>query len=164
MILFIVSALMVVVALGVGIYLAVKFIKSAIPPLPFNRLYKRILIVIAVFALAFTSMMISIYLWNKIKPNGYELTAAIIGGLFTLLFMLPNVHIALAIILPILATYVINSIMGAIYYFLPDLKDGNGLVLSMRHKKTLPSLTTSISSPFFMRITCKIWCSSSLEK
>ena len=50
----------------------------------------------------------------------------IIGGLFALLFMLPNVHIALAIILPILATYVINSIMGAIYYFLPDLKDGNG--------------------------------------
>ena len=83
MILFIVSALIAVVALGVGIYLAVKFIKSAIPPLPFNRLYKRILIVIAVFALAFTSMMISIYLWNKIKPNGYELTAAIIGGLFT---------------------------------------------------------------------------------
>lgn len=83
MVLFIVSAIIAVIALGVGIYLTTKFIKSIIPPIPFKVLYKRLLIVIGVFALAFTTMMISIYLWNKIKPSGYELTAAIIGGLFT---------------------------------------------------------------------------------
>ena len=81
MVLFIVSAIIAVVALGVGIYLAYKFIKSAIPPIPFKQLYKRILIVIGVFAAAFTSMMIGIYLWNNIKPTGYQLTATIIGGL-----------------------------------------------------------------------------------
>ena len=81
MVLFIVSALIAVASLGVGIYLAVKFIRSVIPPIPFNRLYKRILIVMGVFAISFTSMMLGIYLWNKIKPSGYELTAAIIGGL-----------------------------------------------------------------------------------
>ena len=81
MVLFIVSALIASISLGVGIYLAIKFIKSIIPPVPFNRLYKRLLIVMGVFAIAFTSMMLGIYLWGKIKPNGYELTAAIIGGL-----------------------------------------------------------------------------------
>ena len=54
------------------------------------------------------------------------LNLLILGGLFTLLFMLPGVHIAIAIIVPILATYILNSITGVIYYFLPDLKDGNG--------------------------------------
>ena len=81
MVLFIVSALLVLVALGVGVYLMRGFIKSAIPPIPFEKLYKRLLVVIGVFALSFTSMMISIYLWNNYKASGYELTAAIIGGL-----------------------------------------------------------------------------------
>ena len=61
MVLFIVSALIAVVALGVGIYLAANFIKKTIVPIPFDKLYKRILIVIGVFAIAFTTMMISIY-------------------------------------------------------------------------------------------------------
>ena len=81
MVLFIVSALIAAVALGVGIYLTTKFIKSAIPPLPFDKLYKRLLVIIGVFAIDFVSMMISVYIWNKSKPNGYEMTAAIIGGL-----------------------------------------------------------------------------------
>lgn len=87
MVLFIISALIAVVALGVGIYLAYKFIKSAIPPIPFKQLYKRFLIIIGVFAVAFVTMMFGIYLWNNIKPTGYELTATIIGGLFTGLLM-----------------------------------------------------------------------------
>ena len=81
MVLFIVAAVILAVALGVGIFLTRQYIKSAIPPIPFKQLYKRILIVIGVFAIAFVSMMIGIYLWNKIKPNGYELTATIVGGL-----------------------------------------------------------------------------------
>ena len=62
MVLFIISAIIALVALGVGIYLSYKYIKSAIPPIPFKQLYKRILIVIGVFALAFVSMMFGIYL------------------------------------------------------------------------------------------------------
>lgn len=54
------------------------------------------------------------------------LNLLILGGLFTFLFMLPNVHIAVAIIVPFITTYVLNGVMGAIYYFLPDLKDGEG--------------------------------------
>ena len=34
--------------------------------------------------------------------------------------------LAVCIIVAVLSTYVLNSIMGAIYYFLPDLKDGEG--------------------------------------
>ena len=83
MVLFIVSALIAIAALGVGIYLAYKFIKSAIPPVPFAELYKRILVVIGVFALAFVAMMFGIYLWNNIKPTSFELVATIVGGLFT---------------------------------------------------------------------------------
>ena len=83
MVLFIVSAIIAVVALGVGIYLAANFIKKPIPPLSFDKLYKRLLIVIGVFAIAFTTMMISIYLWNNIKPKGFELFAMIAGGLLT---------------------------------------------------------------------------------
>ena len=49
-----------------------------------------------------------------------------IVGLFFLLSMFPGIHIITAIIIPIVLTYVVNSIMGAIYYFLPDLKDGEG--------------------------------------
>ena len=48
----------------------------------------------------------------------------ITGGLFFLLSMMSGIPLAVAIIVPIVTTYVLNSIMGAIYYFLPDLKDG----------------------------------------
>ena len=81
MVLFIVSALIAVVALGVGIYLTANFIKNIMPKVTYNVLVKRLLIISGVFALAFTTMMISIYLWAKISPVAYELTAAIVGGL-----------------------------------------------------------------------------------
>ena len=83
MILFIVSALISAVALGVAIYLLVKFVKSVIPTTNFISLLKKLLIVGAVFTVGFTTMMISIYLWGKISPKPYELSAAIIGGLLT---------------------------------------------------------------------------------
>ena len=81
MVLFIVSAVLAVFALGFGIYLSVQFVKNRIPPIPFNKLIKRIFIVIGVFTLSFATMMISIYLWGKLTPKPYELTAAIVGGL-----------------------------------------------------------------------------------
>ena len=81
MVLFIVSAVLAVFSLGFGIYLAVQFIKNRIPPVPFNKLIKRMFIIIGVFTLSFATMMISIYLWGGIKPKAYELTAAIVGGL-----------------------------------------------------------------------------------
>ena len=81
MILFIVSAVLAVFALGFGIFLSVQFIRNRIPPVPFNKLIRRIFVVIGVFTLSFATMMISIYLWAGIKPKAYELTAAIVGGL-----------------------------------------------------------------------------------
>ena len=81
MVLFIVSALIAVVSLGVGIYLVSDFIKNVIPKVPFIPLLKRLAIIIGVFTLSFATMMISIHLWAKNNPNGYELTASIIGGL-----------------------------------------------------------------------------------
>lgn len=83
MVLFIVSALIAVVALAVGIYLNAKFIRNTIPPITYERLIKRLSVIIGVFTLAFATMMVSIYLWANIHPTGYELTASIIGGLFT---------------------------------------------------------------------------------
>ena len=51
---------------------------------------------------------------------------AVIGGLFAFFFFALNLHIALAIVLPILTVYILNIAVALIYYFLPDLKDGEG--------------------------------------
>ena len=51
---------------------------------------------------------------------------AILAGAFSLLFFVAHLHIVVSIILPILAVYIISAIIGVIYYFLPDLKDGDG--------------------------------------
>ena len=51
---------------------------------------------------------------------------AVIGGLFAFFYFALNLHIALAIILPILTVYILNIAVALIYYFLPDLKDGEG--------------------------------------
>ena len=81
MVLFIIAAVITVTALGVGIYLARKFIKSVVPFMNVNVLLKRLAIIGGVYTLSFATMMISIYLWASLKPQAYELTAAIIGGL-----------------------------------------------------------------------------------
>ena len=81
MALFIIAAVVAVVALSIGIYLIVKHIKSVIPNPSFTSLLKKLIIFVGVFTLAFATMMVSIYLWAKISPKAYELTAAIVGGL-----------------------------------------------------------------------------------
>jgi len=50
----------------------------------------------------------------------------LIAGLFALFFFVVKPHIAVTIIIPILAAYFVNGVTGAIYHFLPDLKDGEG--------------------------------------
>ncbi len=81
MVLFIVSALIALVSLGVGIYLVVDFIKNIIPKVAFIPLLTRLAIIIGVFTISFATMMTSIHLWAKNSPNGYELFASIFGGL-----------------------------------------------------------------------------------
>ena len=51
---------------------------------------------------------------------------AIIGGLFAFFFFALELHPALAIILPIITVYVLNAGTALIYYYLPNLKDGEG--------------------------------------
>ena len=51
---------------------------------------------------------------------------AILAGLFLLFYLAIGAHVAISIIIPILFIYLINSIVGVIYYYLPDLKDGEG--------------------------------------
>ena len=81
MVLFIVSALIAVISLGMGIYLSLTFIRNVVPPIPFKKLLFRLLVVGSVFTLSFTTMMSSIYLWGKISPKPYEMASCIIGGL-----------------------------------------------------------------------------------
>ena len=50
---------------------------------------------------------------------------AIVAAVYFLISMF-RTPLAVCIIVAVLSTYVLNSIMGAIYYFLPDLKDGEG--------------------------------------
>ena len=50
----------------------------------------------------------------------------LLGGLFALFFLVFKLHIALAIILPVATVYLLNGVTGTIYYFLPNLKDGEG--------------------------------------
>ena len=49
----------------------------------------------------------------------------VMGGLFAL-FYLTVKNVAVAIIVPILAVYLINIIVGVVYNFLPNIKDGEG--------------------------------------
>ena len=51
---------------------------------------------------------------------------AVIIGLFCIFYFAVQIHIALAIIIPFVIAYAVNAIVGAIYNFLPDLKDGEG--------------------------------------
>ena len=57
-------------------------------------------------------------LWLVINLLLMGLTFFLISG-----FSMP---LTVVIIVSVLMTYVLNGIMGAIYYFLPDLKDGEG--------------------------------------
>lgn len=50
----------------------------------------------------------------------------ILAGLFSLFYFAIHAHIAVAIIVPVVVVYAISAIVGSIYNFLPDLKDGEG--------------------------------------
>ena len=47
-------------------------------------------------------------------------------GITFFLISMVQIPLPICIIISILITYILNSIVGAIYYFLPDLKDGEG--------------------------------------
>ena len=51
---------------------------------------------------------------------------AIIAGLVILFLLVAKLHPAVAIIIPIVIAYAINAIVGVIYFFIPNLKDGEG--------------------------------------
>ena len=80
MVLFIIAAVILLGSIGVAVKFMYDFFKNPIP-LPFKETLKRIAIPAGVFVVAFLTMMLSIYLWAGIKPNGLELTSAITGGL-----------------------------------------------------------------------------------
>lgn len=50
----------------------------------------------------------------------------VLGGLFSMFFFGFHAHIAVSIIVPFAIVYVVNAITGTIYYFAPDIKDGDG--------------------------------------
>ena len=83
---FILCALVALVTLVLGIKWCVTFIKEAIPSVSFEKLWKRLLIVIGIFSISLTGMFCFIYLWNKITPNTREILSTIFGGLFFGLF------------------------------------------------------------------------------
>ena len=67
------------------------------------------------------------YLKNK-KAGVFWLILNLIllGGIFSLFFFVINPPLVVSIIVPIAVVYVLSAIVGAIYNFLPDLKDGEG--------------------------------------
>ena len=76
--------------------------------------------------LGFTGMP---FFYLKQKRNAFLwliVNLAILGGLFVFFYLALSLHIVLAIILPIITVYVLNAGVALIYYFLPDLKDGEG--------------------------------------
>ena len=50
----------------------------------------------------------------------------ILAGVFALFFFLIKTHLVVAILVPVFLVYAISGVTGAIYNFLPDLKDGEG--------------------------------------
>ena len=51
---------------------------------------------------------------------------AVIAGLVCLFLFAVKLPVAAAIIIPIAIAYVVNAIVGVIYFYLPNLKDGEG--------------------------------------
>ena len=69
------------------------------------------------------------FFYLKQKRNAFiwlAINLAIIGGLFAFFFFALNLHISLAIILPIVTAYLLNAGAALLYYYLPNLKDGEG--------------------------------------
>ena len=87
---------------------------------------RRKTMVILFYAAGFTGSAF-FYIKKKVMALIWLLAnLAFIAGLFAVFYFVANLHIALAIILPFLSVYFINAIVATIYYFLPDIKDGEG--------------------------------------
>ena len=48
------------------------------------------------------------------------------AGLAVLFLLVVKLNLALSIILPVILIYLVNAIVGAIYFLKPNLKDGEG--------------------------------------
>ncbi len=69
------------------------------------------------------------YFYLKKKKNALIdilITILLFASGFLLLHLLAGLNIALSIILPIIAIYIVNIIFGLVLYFTPDLRDGEG--------------------------------------
>ena len=69
------------------------------------------------------------YFYLKKKKEAFLLIAIsllLLSSGFLLLHLLAGLNISLAIILPIVAIYLLTAILGLINYFTPNLKDGEG--------------------------------------
>ena len=76
--------------------------------------------------LGFTGAMF-FYLKNKKTAIIWLiLNLALIASVAVLLFTLPHLHIAISLVIGFAISYLANVIVGLIYYFKPDLKDGEG--------------------------------------
>ena len=76
--------------------------------------------------IGFTGVMFFYLKKAKIAVLWLLINLAVIGGLFAFFYFAMNLHIALAIILPFITVYVLNVATGLIYFYLPNLKDGEG--------------------------------------
>ena len=86
---------------------------------------KKTLLLLFIF-LSFTGVP---FFYLKKKTNAIIwliVNLVFIGALFAVLYFALNLHIALAIIIPVLTTYIVGIVTGIIYNYLPDLKDGEG--------------------------------------
>ena len=76
--------------------------------------------------IGFTGLMF-FYLKNK-KAGIIWLIAnlCVIAGIAAILFALAHLHIAISILVGFAVSYLVNIIIGLIYFFKPDLKDAEG--------------------------------------
>ena len=51
---------------------------------------------------------------------------ALIAGILLFLLLVAKLNIVLAIIIPVICSYVLNIATGLIYFYMPNLKDGEG--------------------------------------
>ena len=71
----------------------------------------------------------SAYFYMKRKKAGILwliLNIVLLGGLFALFFFPLGLGVLWSILIPLLIIYALNGAFAAIYFFLPDLKDGEG--------------------------------------
>ena len=66
-----------------------------------------------------------------LKRKGFALiwlfaNLVVIAGLVCLFLFATRLPLVVAILIPIAISYVINAIVGVIYFYLPNLKDGEG--------------------------------------